>query len=87
MDTDELMKLLKKVEPHRNEDVLFDGDRIPKSAAMLATMLETESDPDDRYEIYGHIVVECLVTKKAAVAVKFALARYQEFGDVTSLIA
>jgi hypothetical protein len=87
MDTDELMELLKQVEPHRHEEVLFDGDRIPKSAAMLATLLETETDPDDRYEIYGHIVVECLVTEKTAVAVKFALARYQEFGDVTSLIA
>jgi hypothetical protein len=87
MDTDELMELLKQVEPHRDEEVLFDGDRVPKSAAMLATLLETATDPDDRYDIYGHIVVECLVTEKSAVAVKFALARYQEFGDVTSLVA
>lgn len=87
MNTDDLMKLLKQVEPHRNEEVLFDGDRIPKSAAIFASMLETETDPDSRYDIYGHIVLECRLTEKTAAAVKFALARYQEFHDVTSLIA
>lgn len=87
MNTDKLMKLLKQVEPHRNEEVLFEGDKIPKSAAMLASMLETETGSDDRYEIYGHIVAECLITEKTAAAVKFALARYQEFRDVSSLIA
>ena len=87
MNNDDLTKLLMQVEPHRNEEVLFDGGKIPKSAAMLISMLETETDPDDRYHIYRHILLECMLTDKTAAAVKFALARYQEFHDVTSLMA
>jgi hypothetical protein len=87
MKTAEVMKLLKQVEPHRNENVLLDGDWVPKSAALLVSMLEAETDLDNRYEIYGHILLECQLTDKTAAAVKFASARYQEFRDVTSMIA
>jgi hypothetical protein len=87
MDTSEIMKLLKQVEPHRNEDVLLEGELVPKSASMLVSRLNAETDQDDRYDLYGHILLECQLANKMSAAVKFALARYEEFRDVTSLIA
>jgi enolase len=86
MIPNELMKLLKKVEPHRNEDVLVDGMLIPKSAALLLSMLDAETEPDNRYDIYQHILLECSLADKTTAAVRFAWARYREFGDVTSLM-
>lgn len=81
------MKLLKDIEPYRNDHVLLDGDWVPKSAAMLISLLETVTDPDDRYAIFMHILAECHLAKKAAAAVKYAWARYEEFQDVTSMMA
>jgi hypothetical protein len=87
MKTPELMKLLKQAEPLRGENVLLDGDLVPKSVSMLVSLLKTETDPDNRYDLYRHMVLECQLTNKSAAAVKFAQARYQEFNDVTSLTA
>jgi hypothetical protein len=87
MNTSELKKLLKRIEPHRNEDVLVDGELVPKSVLILMSMLNTETDPDNRYDIYRHVLLECGIANKTAAAVKFALAQYQEFRDVTSLMA
>jgi len=52
MNAADAMKLLRQVEPYRHENVLLDGDLVPKSAAMLVSMLEAETDTDNRYEIY-----------------------------------
>jgi len=87
MNPSDLMKLLKEVEPHRNEDVLFEGELIPKSVSMLIALLNIETDQNNRYDLYRHILLECQLTNKTSIAVKFALARYQEFHDVTSLAA
>lgn len=54
---------------------------------MLVSKLQQETEPDARYEIYGHIFLECQLAECTSAAVRFALARYQEFRDVTSMIA
>jgi hypothetical protein len=87
MKTSELVKLLKQVELHRAEDVPFEGQVVPKSALMLVTLLNHETDRDNRYDLYRHILLECHITNKTAGAVKFAKARYEEFRDVTSLVS
>lgn len=87
METSELIRLLKQVEPHRNEDVLLDGDLVPKSASMLVSVLADKTDPIDRLELYTNIIIECYAAGKAEAAVKIAQAQYREFGDVAALVA
>jgi hypothetical protein len=87
MGASKATRLLKQLEAYRTEEVLLDGDLVPKSVAMLVSMLEAETDTHTRYELYLHILLECRLTDKTAAAVKFAQLRYREFGDVTSLMA
>lgn len=87
MKTSELMKLLKQIEPHRAEDVSFEGQVVPKSVLMLIARLDVETDQENRYDLYRHILLECQISNKTAAAVKFAKARYEEFSDVTSLVS
>jgi hypothetical protein len=82
MKAAELVKLLKQVVPYRDEEALFEGQVIPKSALMLITMLNAETEQDNRYDLYSHILLECGLVNKTSAAVKFAQARYQEFRDV-----
>lgn len=86
MNPSELRELRKLVEPYRNEEVLVDGMLLPKSASILLSVLDTETDPDKRYFVYAEIVSECRRADKTSAAVRFAQARYQEFNDVTSLM-
>lgn len=80
-------QLFKKVEPYRHENALLDGDLVPKSIVLLKSMLDAELDPDNRYRIYGNILVECRLADRTKTAVKFAKARLAEFRDITSLIS
>jgi hypothetical protein len=87
MKTSAAVKLLKQLELYRNELVSYEGELVPKSVSILVTMLESETDPDDRYGLYRHVLLECHLADKTSAAVKFAQARYDEFHDVTSLMA
>lgn len=82
----DLIPLLKQVEPHRNEVVEIDGLSMPKSAAMLMSLLATETDLDARSELYLHAISECGLANNTAVAVKLAEAHHREFCDDVSLI-
>lgn len=87
MKGSELIALLKQVTPYRNEAVELDGVLAPKSAAMLMALLNTETDPVTRFELYSNAILECRAAQRTEAAVKLSLAQYQEFNDVASLIA
>jgi hypothetical protein len=87
MEPSELIELRKLLSLHRNEDVLIDGDLVPKSVSILLSMLNAETGSDNRYEIYRHILLECELSKKTSAAVKFARNQFREFGDVTALVS
>ena len=78
--------LLREVHLHRDELVELDGEVVPKSAAMLMSVLERESDSNVRFQLYLHAVGECSITGRTAAAVKLAHAQYQEFRDFASLM-
>jgi len=80
-----LTGLLREVHPHRNELAELDGELVPKSAAMLMSVLAAEVDPDARFGLYLHAIGECRITGRTAAAVKLAHAQYQELRDVASL--
>ena len=77
--------LLREVHPHRNELAEFDGELIPKSAAMLMSALADELDSNARFELYSNAVIECKAAGRTAAAVKLAHAQYRELKDVASL--
>ncbi len=77
--------LLKELEPHRNEVAELDAELVPKSAAILISLLAAEVDSTLRFQFYLHAVGECRLAGRTAAAVKLAHARYQEFQDVASL--
>jgi len=82
----DLISLLKQVEPHRNEVVEIDGVAMPKSAAMLMSVLATQTDSFARAELYMCAISECGLANKTAAAVKLARAQHEEFLDDTSLM-
>jgi hypothetical protein len=84
--TFDITPLLKQAEPHRNEVVEVDGMPFPKSAAMLTSVLATETDPIARSQLYHSAILECRVPNNTAAGVKLALAQHQEFGHVISLM-
>lgn len=86
MKTFDSRTLLKQAELHRNEVVEIDGVSFPKSAAMLMSVLLTETDPIGRSELYDCAILECRAPNNTAAGVKLALAQHQEFGDVVSLM-
>jgi hypothetical protein len=49
-------------------------------------MLDAETDPDKRWQLSLYTVSECLIADRTVAAVKYAAARFREFGDVTSLM-
>jgi hypothetical protein len=77
--------LLREVHPHRDELVELDGELVPKSAAMLMSVLAAELDSTARFQLYLHAIGEFSITGRTAAAVKLAHAQYQEFRDVASL--
>jgi hypothetical protein len=79
--------LLREAHPHRDELVELDGELVPKSAAMLMSVLAAELDSNARFQLYLHAIGECSITGRTAAAVKLAHAQYQEFHDVASLMA
>ena len=83
----DFIALLKQVEPHRNEVVELDGELVPKSAAMLMSLLAAEVDSIERFKLYLNAIIECRATRRTAAAVKLAHAQYREFHDVASLKA
>lgn len=83
----DLIALLKEVEPHRNEVVQLRGEFLPKSAAMLMSVLGDEIDSTARFELYTNAILECRAACRTSAAVMLAQAQYQEFSDVASLMA
>lgn len=79
--------LHKLVEPYRSEQMLVDGMLIPRSAAILLSMLETETDPDSRYGLYRHLLLECGIAGRTQASVQFFHRRFLEFRDVVSLMS
>lgn len=77
--------LHKEVEPHRNDVTEFDGELIPKSAAMIMSRLATEVDSTVRFQLYSHAIGECELACMTAAAVKLAHAQFREFHDIASL--
>jgi hypothetical protein len=77
--------LLKEVEPHRNEVAELDGELVPKSAAMIMSVLAAEVDSIVRFQLYLDAIIECRAARRTAAAAKLAHAQYQEFRDVASL--
>lgn len=82
----DLIPLLKQVELHRNESVEIDGVSTPKSAAMLISVLATQTDLFARAELYICAISECGSANNTQAAVKLARVQHQEFRDATSLI-
>jgi hypothetical protein len=78
--------LLREVDPHRNELAELDGELVPKSAAMLMSVLAAEVDSTVRFQLYLHAIRECSMVGRTAAAVKLAYAQYHEFHDIASLI-
>lgn len=85
MKTFKLNTLLDQVEPHRNEVVEIDGMLMPKSAAMLLSVLATDADSNARFSLYLNAILECR-TNNPSTAVKLAQASHQEFRDVATLM-
>jgi hypothetical protein len=81
-----LSALLREVHPRRDELVELDGELVPKSAAMLMSVLAAELDSTARFQLYMHAVGECSIAGRTAAAVKLAHAQYQELHDVISLM-
>jgi len=65
--------------------VEIDGMLMPKSAAMLLSVLATEADSNARFSLYLNAILECR-TNNPATAVKLAQASHQEFRDVATLM-
>lgn len=86
MTPSDLRALRKQARLHSNEVAEVDGVSMPKSAAMLLSVLATEPDEDARLELYGDAISECSLAGYTAVAVKLAQAKHEEFCDDTSLI-
>jgi hypothetical protein len=82
----DLISLLKQVEAHRNEVVEIDGVSMPKSAAMLMSVLATQTDSFARAELYMCAISECGLANNTAAAVNLARAQHEEFRDDTSLM-
>jgi len=66
--------------------VMIDGELVPGSVPILLSMLDAETDPQKRWELQMHIISECSIADRTTAAVKYAVARFREFGDVTSLM-
>ena len=77
--------LVREVHLHRDELVELDGELVPKSVAMLMSVLATEVDPDARFDLYTTAILHCSSARKTAAAVKLAHAQYQELQDIASL--
>jgi len=86
MRTFGIAALLREVDPYRTELAELDGECVPKSAAMLMSVLATEVDSTARFQLYLHAIRECIMTRRTAAAVKLAHAQYQEFRDIASLM-
>lgn len=78
--------LLRQVYPHRNEVVEVDGLSMPKSAAMLLSVLATQTDDLARSHLHTLAVSECGLADNTVAAVKLAQAYHQEFHDDLSLM-
>ncbi|MEG3149645.1 hypothetical protein U1769_07075 [Sphingomonas sp. ZT3P38] len=48
-------------------------------------MLASETDSDERYQIYEHIVFECKFCERSDLEVEFAKEKHSEFSELTSL--
>jgi hypothetical protein len=77
--------LHRELAPHRAQMVTVDGEMVPGSVPILLSMLDAETDPQKRWELQLFIIGECAIADRTAAAVKYAAARFREFGDVTSL--
>lgn len=66
--------------------VEIDGVSMPKSAAMLMSVLATQADPFTRAELYMCAVSECGLANNTVAAVKLARAQHEESPDDTSLM-
>jgi hypothetical protein len=84
--TFDITPLLKQAEPHRNEVVEVDGMPFPKSAAMLMSVLATETDAIARSQLYHCAILQCRAPNNTAAGVKLAQAQHQEFGETISLM-
>jgi len=80
-------ELRRELGHQRHKTVLLGGLSVPQSAITLLSMLESETDPFNRFQIYLDILVECSVADKTAAQVKFALDYYKEFEDSLSLMS
>lgn len=59
---------------------------MPKSAAMLLSVLANETDSEVRFQLLHCAISECHIADNTAAALKLAHALHQEFSDDTSLI-
>jgi hypothetical protein len=78
--------LHRELAPHRAQVVAVDGELVPGSVPILLSMLDAETDPDKRWQLQLFLISECTIADRTAAAVKYAAARFHEFGDVTSLM-
>jgi hypothetical protein len=79
-------ELHRQLRPHRAQTVTVDGELVPGSVPILLSMLAGEADPEKRWYLQLCLISECTIADRTAAAVKYAAARFREFGDVTSLV-
>jgi len=80
-------ELRRELGHQQHKTVLLGRLSVPRSAITLLSMLETETDPFNRFQIYLDILVECSVTDKPHAQVKFAFDYYRKFEDPLSLMS
>lgn len=85
MRPDERVGLLKRLARVRNTEVALNGRQVPTSVSILLSMLASETDSDERYQIYEHIVFECKACGRSDLEVEFSKKQHSEFRDLTSL--
>ena len=85
MRPDERVGLLKRLARVRNTEVALNGRQVPTSVSILLSMLASETDSDERYQIYEHIVFECKFCERSDLEVEFSKKQHSEFRDLTSL--
>jgi len=83
----DMIALLKEAASHRSEVAEFDGELLPKSAFILISALDVETDSTSRFELYSNAILECKAARKTAAAVKLAQRQCREFNDIASLMA
>jgi hypothetical protein len=86
MKASEHVELIRRLESARTRTCEVEGREAPESIAILLGELSSENEREARYDLYYHVMVECLLTNRPDLEVIFMERQCLEFLDLNSLM-